>query len=151
MAIDKIQAKIDGLRAFESSAQALLLDRLIQLESEVIDLNAEEQLFERGINAEGEEIIRYAPYSEVTIEIKRAQGQPVDRVTLRDTGDFHSEFFLTRLADGVLIDSADEKTTDLQRQYGQSILGLTDENIQYLILTELLPFLILRLRALIDV
>ena len=60
----------------------------------IIDMNAEEQLFEQGINRLGVEISDYAPYSPVTIAIKEAKGQPTNRVTLRDEGDFESSFFL---------------------------------------------------------
>lgn len=56
-------------------------------------MNAEEQLYEQGINRLGVDIMDYAPYSPVTIEIKKALGQPTNRVTLRDEGDFESSFF----------------------------------------------------------
>ena len=60
----------------------------------IVDMNADEQLYEQGINRLGVDIMDYAPYSPVTIEIKKALGQPTNRVTLRDEGDFESSFFL---------------------------------------------------------
>lgn len=78
--------------------EALTSGRIIQNiiwdnEAYIVDLNAEEQLFEQGINRLGVEISDYAPYSPVTIAIKEAKGQPTNRVTLRDEGDFESSFF----------------------------------------------------------
>lgn len=59
----------------------------------IVDMNAEEQLFEQGINRLGVDIMDYAPYSPLTIAIKEEKGQPTNRVTLRDTGDFEASFF----------------------------------------------------------
>ena len=36
----------------------------------IVDMNAEEQLFEQGINRLGVDIMDYAPYSPLTIAIK---------------------------------------------------------------------------------
>ena len=52
----------------------------------IVDMNAEIQLYEQGRDGAGVEIMSYAPYEPVTIEIKRSKGQPTNRVTLRDTG-----------------------------------------------------------------
>ncbi len=64
------------------------------------------------------------PYKSVTRRIKRAKGQPTDRVTLKDTGDFY---------DGIIADvglytfrltSDDAKTFKLEGKYGSKIFGL---------------------------
>lgn len=124
--------------------EALTSGRLIQNiiwenEAYIVDMNAEEQLFEQGINRLGVEISDYAPYSPVTIEIKEAKGQPTNRVTLRDEGDFESSFFLevgTKLFE---IKASDWKTEELIKKYGRQILGLTDENIAILIWQYIYP------------
>lgn len=102
-------------------------------EAYIIDMNAEEQLFEQGINRLGVEISDYAPYSPVTIAIKEAKGQPTNRVTLRDEGDFESSFYLEVGDKQFEIKASDFKTEDLIKKYGRQILGLTDENISILI------------------
>lgn len=80
-----------------------------------------EQLFS-GKNATGG-FIR-PPYKPTTKRIKRAKGQPTDRVTLKDTGNFY---------DGVIVDigtevfnvtSEDNKTDLLTRKYKPTIFGL---------------------------
>lgn len=127
--------------------EALTSGRLIQNiiwdnEAYIVDLNAEEQLYEQGINRLGVEIAAYAPYSPVTIAIKEAKGQPTNRVTLRDEGDFESSFFLEVGDKQLEIKASDFKTEDLIRKYGRQILGLTDENIAILIWQYIYPDLI---------
>lgn len=124
--------------------EALTSGRLIQNiiwenEAYIVDMNAEEQLFEQGINRLGVEISDYAPYSPVTIEIKEAKGQPTNRVTLRDEGDFESSFFLEVGTKQFEIKASDWKTEELIKKYGRKILGLTDENIAILIWQYIYP------------
>lgn len=134
--------------------EALTSGRLIQNiiwdnEAYIVDLNAEEQLYEQGINRLGVEIADYAPYSPVTIAIKEAKGQPTNRVTLRDEGDFESSFFLEVGDKQFEIKASDFKTEDLIRRYGRQILGLTDENIAILIWQYIYPDLINEAKTLI--
>lgn len=124
--------------------EALTSGRIIQNiiwdnEAYIVDLNAEEQLFEQGINRLGVEISDYAPYSPVTIAIKEAKGQPTNRVTLRDEGGFESSFFLEVGDKQFEIKASDFKTEDLIKKYGRQILGLTDENISILIWKYIFP------------
>ena len=105
----------------------------------IVDMNAEEQLYEQGINRLGVDIMDYAPYSPVTIEIKKALGQPTNRVTLRDEGDFESSFFLEVGDKQFEIKASDFKTEDLIKKYGRQILGLTKENIAVLIWQYIFP------------
>lgn len=111
-------------------------------EAYIVDMNAEEQLFEQGINRLGVDISDYAPYSPYTIEIKEAKGQPTNRVTLRDEGDFESSFFLQVNDKQFEIKASDFKTEELIKKYGRQILGLTDENIASLIWEYIYPDLI---------
>lgn len=111
-------------------------------EAYIVDMNAEEQLYEQGVNRLGVSISDYAPYSPVTIEIKKAKGQPYNRVTLRDEGDFESSFFLEVGQQQFEIKASDWKTEELIKKYGRQILGLTDENISMLIWQYIYPDLI---------
>ena len=105
----------------------------------IVDMNAQEQLYEQGINRLGVDIMDYAPYSPVTIEIKKALGQPTNRVTLRDEGNFESSFFLEVGDKQFEIKASDFKTEDLIKKYGRQILGLTKENIAVLIWQYIYP------------
>ena len=102
-------------------------------DSYIIDMNAEQQLYEQGVNTYGVKIMDYKPYQPLTIRIKREKGQPIDRVTLRDTGDFQSSFYLEIGNEQFEIKANDWKTDDLIKKYGREILGLTDAHISELI------------------
>lgn len=125
---------IDNLRQRVTEFNELLQSgRLIQsiiLENEYIitDMNSEDQLYEQGINRLGVNIMDYAPYSPLTIEIKKEKGQPYNRVTLQDEGDFEQSFYVEADTQQFTIKAADWKTEDLIQRYGRQILGLTEEN-----------------------
>ena len=126
-AIDNMIAR---LKAFQKLAPVLTMDIMMENEHIIIDMNMEEQLYMLGINSENIPIMRYEPYSPATIFIKNEKRQPTDRVTLRDTGDFHSGGYLERVDEfTVEIKSSDIKSDELQDRYGKEILGLTDDNM----------------------
>lgn len=118
----------------EGLASGKFIRRIIlDNEASIIDMNAQEQLYERGINRLGVKISDYAPYAPLTIEIKKAKGHPTNRVTLRDEGDFESSFHLEVGDTQFEIRASDPKTEELIKKYGRQILGLTDENLEELI------------------
>jgi len=81
----------------------------------------QEQLF-AGKNSRNRDI--KPPYTRRTKRIKRAKGQPDDRVTLRDKHDFYDAIFVDIRAVTFVISSADWKTPKLIDKYGKSIFGL---------------------------
>lgn len=99
----------------------------------IIEMNEQDQLYDSGINTSGVQIMSYKPYKPLTIRIKKAKGQPTDRVTLRDTGDFQLSFYLEIGNEQFEIKANDWKTDELIKKYGREILGLTDEHISELI------------------
>ena len=78
---------IDNLRQRVTEFNELLQSgRLIQSiilgnEYVITDMNSEDQLYEQGINRLGVNIMDYAPYSPLTIEIKKEKGHPYNRAT----------------------------------------------------------------------
>lgn len=121
------------------SSGVLLQNIIIDNEAFIVNMNAEEQLFDQGVNSLGVSIEDYAPYSPYTIEIKRQKGQPTNRVTLHDEGDFANSIFIDAGRDKFEIKAADSKTQSLIRKYGRQILGLTNENLKELIEKYILP------------
>lgn len=123
-----IDSVIEGLQKFENEVDQYVLDVVEENKEIVLDLNTEEQLFEKGIDSKGEKILpNYTPY---TVNIKQVLGQPTDRVTLRNTGNFHNSFYLKRAAKEIEISATDEKTEALVDKYGNEIFGLTPENLE---------------------
>lgn len=100
---------------------------LEQNSQKIVELNVE-QLYEYGINSLGIRIDTYDPYSPYTVRVKKEKGQPYDRVTLRDTGDFHRSFEVVFDPASFYITATDNKTQMLVERYGERIFGLTTEN-----------------------
>lgn len=117
-------------------------------ENKILSWNADTQLYEQGVNALGVSIDSYKPYTDLTIEIKKEKGQPYDRVTLRDTGDFEWSFYLQIDDDRFFIYSKDEKTEKLVKKYGKNIFGLTPEHTTELIWSYIYPYLLKRTKEL---
>lgn len=121
---------IERLKEVEEEITQAIRKTLEDNKAIILDMNTEDQLFDRGVTREGVPIERYAPYRPFTISVKRAKGQPTSRVTLRDSGDFHESFFINFDNDSFEIKASDEKTEKLKFQYGAEIMGLTKENMQ---------------------
>lgn len=92
-----------------------------------------------GIRATGADITpAYAPY---TVLIKDQKGQPSDRVTLKDTGQFYENIFVDVNSETFEIDSNDPKSEALQKKYGSRIFGLTPESRGEYVLYHFFPAL----------
>lgn len=138
-----IQRLIDKLKKYNESLTEgkLIAEVCIKNEEFIIDLNANKQLYEEGENALGVKIDSYMPYSQVTIAIKHQKGQPVNRVTLRDTGTFEKSFLIHCDSKQIIIFARDNKTKKLTKKYGAAIFGLTSENKNLLIWSKIYPYL----------
>lgn len=107
-------------------------DKSIQYEA--LRLNKQVQLYEKGVGVDGKTLRSvyargaavYAPNTEF---YKREKGQPINRVTLRDTGAFYNTFKVRRVSSGELFIDADtiKDGKDLQEQFGQ-VIGLNEES-----------------------
>jgi hypothetical protein len=73
------------------------------------------------------------PYSPVTRRYKARRGQPTNRVTLRDTGDFHDSIFALFEGDEITLYADDPKAPKLVAKYGRDVLGLTTDSIDILV------------------
>ena len=87
----------------------------------------QDQLFTTGEDGNGLSLGEYSP---VTIQIKKRKGQPTDRITLKDTGDFYNSYELQPFEGGFVIDGNGKKEgTDLFLKYGDDILKPNDETL----------------------
>lgn len=75
-----------------------------------------------GLKNDGSEIA--PPYVPATVRRKRKIGQPTDRVTLKDMGDFYAGYTVS--VEGNIINelSTDFKMEFLIKRYGKEIFGL---------------------------
>jgi len=99
------------------------------VQAQIIDLNTQEQLFEKGVDSTGVSLGEYSPN---TIEGtrfylgKKQKGQRYDHITLRDTGDFYKSFRFLNFSDYFTFEADTIKDgTDPNEKY-PDILGLTD-------------------------
>lgn len=73
------------------------------------------------------------PYTPTTQRIKQRKGQPINRVTLRDTGDFYRgiDAVFNTSSKEINITSSDDKTSDLEDKYGDALIGVSDIDIDW--------------------
>tara|TARA_R110000822_G_scaffold288004_1_gene409210 strand:- start:5595 stop:6092 length:498 start_codon:yes stop_codon:yes gene_type:complete len=98
------------------------------LQEWIMDLVREEQLFQKGVDEDGDVIGYYSEYTEM-ISPEKVAGS---HYTLKDTGEFFATFMITIYPSYFEIDANPIKTNDkgetenLFYKYSESILGLTD-------------------------
>lgn len=134
------------LRRFDAVLNDCLEDVVMSLESTIIDYISQKQLYDKGIEGRGIEIMSYAPYRPRTIQNKIRKGQPTNRVTLKDTGKFYNSFRVAFEPGGFRIEATDVKTAALIEKYGPTIFRLTNENLTHLLRNYIRPILMERLK-----
>lgn len=134
------------LRKFKAILSQELENTILDNESIIVEMITQQQLYEQGIEGRGIEISSYAPYAESTIRKKIKKGQPTNRVTLKDTGDFYKSLRIEFDDKGFYITSNDFKSPYLLKKYGPTIFRLTDENLKTLIRKYIRPALTVKLK-----
>ena len=102
-----------------------------EVQKEIVRLNTEVQLFDLGENALGIKLSAIGgAYTPFTKAIKQAKGQPTDRVTLRDTGEFYQSFKISILPNGDfdIVSDPIKDDTNLLQEWGKEVEGLNKEN-----------------------
>ena len=134
------------LRRFKPILDEELRNEILRHEDIIIDMVANEQMYEYGIEGRGIEMMSYMPYSRRTIQKKIRKGQPYNRVTLRDTGEFHKSLFVEFDEGGFYVTSTDDKAQYLLSRYGKTIFRLTNENLNILLREYIKPSLIEKMK-----
>lgn len=99
----------------------------------------EKQLFEEGIDGKGN---RLPGYVRTTIRIKISKGQPADRTTLRDTGDYHASFTIDAYDDRFEVKTNVDYDKYIVGRYGEDIMRVTIQNMREFLETYYKPNLI---------
>lgn len=100
------------------------------------DYVTNKQLFQKGIDGDG---VKLAGYARTTIRMKIGKGQPVDRTTTVDEGDFHASIEIKAFSDRFEVSSNVPHDKYIVKRYGRNILKLTDENIREFMIVYFLP------------
>lgn len=133
---DDTNRLLERVTWLKDNINKMLNDVLLQLVKEILELN-KSQLYDKGVITTGVRIDSFHPYTALTISLKKQKGQKVSNVTLKDTGDFYSNFFVNFKPESFTIGSDDPKTGKLTSEdkkigFGKQIFGLTDESIDFL-------------------
>ena len=131
--ITQFEAKVDFAKSSLENG-SVMKQSVEEHATDIIQAN-KDQLYLMGQNPLGISLGDYSPY---TVRVKREKGQPYDRVTLRDTGEFYAGFRLDADSAGFSITSTDWKTEELLRVWGP-VFGLNQENRQRIAQTLILP------------
>lgn len=129
------------LRKFKDILDEELKDEIMKHEDVIVQMVTQEQLYEEGIEGRGIEIMSYQPYTAGTIKVKQRKGQPYDRVTLKDTGEFYNSLHVEFDDEGFYVTSTDDKAKYLLARYGKTIFRLTNENFSELLSDYIKPSL----------
>jgi len=144
-------------KLFDFSIQDMINDIMLELSAEIIELNQVEQLAE-GIDAKEQRIKTISAteqgagnvYGYQSINERTAKGLQVDKVDLNFTGAFWKTFKVVKIKNGweVVADfglHGDDIRDHFEAKF--DFLGLTQDNIEYLVNQELFPRLEKRIKA----
>lgn len=134
------------LRKFKSVLDEELKNEILRNEDVIVSMITEDQLYELGIEGRGIEIASYLPYAVSTIKRKIKKGQPTNRVTLKDTGEFYKSLHVEFDDEGFYVTSSDEKAKYLLDRYGKTIFRLSNANFNLLLREHIRPSLTEKLK-----
>lgn len=110
--------------------EEIALEALEDSKEVAFDLNTEDQLFDRGVDSNDQSLGSYAPLS---VTLRSEAGLPVDRITLKITGDFYDGWEADFSSFPIAFTSRDEKTSEILFQFTSDIFGLTKRNTEKLV------------------
>jgi hypothetical protein len=139
--IDLMQTEMgDRLRKAKMLSDAVAWYEAMNVKTckQIIEWVQKDQLMDKGIDGTGGPITDrdgnqfYSIWTEILSGGKKKAGDPYN---LNDTGAFYRGMFVNVLRDSFVVDSDEaikEDGTDLFYEYGDDIVGLTDENMEKL-------------------
>jgi hypothetical protein len=138
MPLTRVISKLNNIARIEVGPIIQSIFQEGNIQDEIIRLNTIDQLFEKGENSLGIRLENIGgPYSQATVQIKQEKGQPTDRITLRDKGDFYNSWeVIANTGDTYItikVDPWKAGPTNLLDEWGVEVVGLNKENTIWLI------------------
>ena len=146
--MEAITNLINRLTDYRDNINNYMEDITRSIEDEIKELNIHQQ-YDLGQDRYGNEI--RPEYAESTIRYKRRKGQPTDRVTLQDTGQYHDTFKIRYESEGFELYANDWKAGFLDRKYGKEIYGLQDDAARELADQVYQPRMIQKLKKILSI
>ena len=124
----------------EDLAWLLSIDNGVK--KEIIKLNTIDQLRDNGIDSLGNSL---GDYDEISVEVF---GKRPGHIQLKDTSEFYNSFVVLVRKDSFVIrantfNQSPDGTVNVTDRFGESIIGLTDENLEVItqmILTNIIKY-----------
>lgn len=119
------------------------------IEKQILDKN-KEQIFENSQDIHGQAIGFYSYATEQITKGRKKKGEPFDG---KDSGDFFNKMYMQEVSGVIRFGSKSPHYADILKSkswLSKDILGLTDESLNELIQTELLPFIISHYRKILE-
>ena len=120
------------------------------IEKQILDKN-KEQIFENSQDIHGQAIGFYSYATEQITKGRKKKGEPFDG---KDSGDFFNKMYMQEVSGVIRFGSKSPHYADILKSkswLSKDILGLTDESLNELIQTELLPFIISHYRKILEI
>ena len=122
--MEAITNLIENLTKYKANINEYMEDITRSIEDEIKEINVHQQ-YDLGQDRNADAIT--PEYAESPIRYKRRKGQPTDRVTLQDTGQYHDTLKIRYEDEGFELYANDWKAGFLDKKYGKDIYGLQDE------------------------
>ena len=120
---------ISRLKTFEENLDDTVVNLMLKDPRYIIDA-IQTRLLNTGIAGDGRLI---GTYSESYKQYKDAKGDESSFITLRDTGDWYSGMKVTKESKEIIVNSSDWKNSELKSREGESILELTEAEINVMV------------------
>lgn len=139
MAIDNtvLDQLTDTIEKLKLSINESIRKSVDQNKTVIKTMQTDDQMFS-GTNSAGGVIS--PSYRQSTINYKKRKGQPFDRVTLKDSGNFYDSIEVEARPSDFIISTKISYSIFLVEKYAQ-ILGITNTNLQTFLNTYTLPII----------
>lgn len=107
----------------EKAIYPTLKDTFFKFEDVIKQIITQDQLYKEGIDGKGKSL---GSYAESTKKVKITKKQPIDRVTLKDTGVFYFSIDVIANDTNLVIESYLSYAENLVTRYGIDILSIQE-------------------------
>lgn len=128
--------QIKFISDFEKDIFKVIQTTIQRFDFVMTDFITNKQLFREGIDGDGKKL---AGYKRTTIRLKLRKGQPADRTTTVDEGDFHASIKIEAFSDRFEVSSNVTHDKYIIKRYGKNVLKITRENMREFMTVYFLP------------